>query len=187
MKIEGDKIILRDWEIADLDEYRYWNTDKHLWMDFDAPYFKKISAKEWEVFIPKLEKRIRENNFPSIRNRLVIADKQTNQFLGTVSWYFQEKETNWKSLGIIIFNEKYWTKGIGSEAFKLWIDYVFNSDKSLNRIDLRTWSGNKRMIRLAEKLGFKQEACFRSARIVNNEYYDSIAMGVLRSEWVKPY
>jgi putative hydrolase of HD superfamily len=36
----------------------------------------------------------------------------------------------------------------------------------LVRLGLDTWSGNVRMMRLAEKLGFVQEACFRMARIV---------------------
>lgn len=42
----------------------------------------------------------------------------------------------------------------------------YATDRSL---DLRTWSGNHGMMRLAEKLGFLQEACFRKARIVRGE------------------
>lgn len=38
-------------------------------------------------------------------------------------------------------------------------------------------------MRLAEKLGFKLEARFRNARIVNGSYFDSIGYGVLREEW----
>ena len=51
------------------------------------------------------------------------------------------------------------------------------------RLDLRTWGGHIGMIKLSEKLGFREEARFRKARIVENEYHDSIGMGILREEW----
>jgi len=66
---------------------------------------------------------------------------------------------------------------------ELWIDYLFRECKEIVRLDLRTWSGNKRMIHLSRKLGFKEEARFRKARIVDGNYYDSIGMGLLREEW----
>jgi len=87
------------------------------------------------------------------------------------------------SIGIAIYNENFWSKGIGFDALSLWIDYLFKQDKNLLRLDLRTWSGNFGMMKLAEKLGFKKEAVFRKARIVNDKYYDGIGYGILREEW----
>lgn len=103
--------------------------------------------------------------------------------IGTVSWYWQSKATNWKSIGIVIYDEQYWGKGIGTDSLKLWIDYLFETAKEITRLDLRTWSGNERMISLAKKIGFKEEARFRKARIINGLHYDSIGMGILREEW----
>ena len=48
---------------------------------------------------------------------------------------------------------------------------------------LATWSGNERMIRVGEKLGMKVEARIRKVRFYENNYYDSIRMGILREEW----
>lgn len=39
------------------------------------------------------------------------------------------------------------------------------------------------MMKLATKLGFQEEACFRKARIVKGEYFDSIGYGILREEF----
>jgi len=103
--------------------------------------------------------------------------------LGMVSWYWQSKETHWLSIGLVIYDAENWGKGIGYEALKLWIDYLFEANKNLVRMDLRTWSGNIGMMKLADKLGFKLEARFRNARIVNGKYYDSIGMGMLKNEW----
>jgi putative hydrolase of HD superfamily len=51
------------------------------------------------------------------------------------------------------------------------------------RLDLYTWSGNIGMQKTALKLGYKEEARFRNARIVEDIYYDSLGFGILRKEW----
>jgi len=182
MRLVGKRCVLRDWELKDLEVYRKYNTGHHLWMDLDGPYYAKASPSELEQLIQKIKKRIIDGNWQN-RIRIVIADKTTDQLLGTVNWYWQSKETNWKSIGIALFDEGVWGKGLGADALKLWVDYHFKQDETLVRLDIRTWSGNKGMIKLAEKIGFVQEACFRKARIVKGEYYDSIGFGILREEW----
>lgn len=87
-------------------------------------------------------------------------------------------------IGIVIFNEEYWGKGIGSTALKIWINEIFSENPKLVRLGLSTWSGNKRMMKLAEKLKLKKEAVYRKARIVNEQYYDSVSYGILREEWL---
>lgn len=89
----------------------------------------------------------------------------------------------WMEVGIVIFNENYWGKGIGYTGLRMWIDEIFSENPKLIRIGLSTWSGNLRMMRLAEKLGLKKEAVYRKARIVDHTYYDSVSYGILRDEW----
>lgn len=76
---------------------------------------------------------------------------------------------------------------MGYEAFGLWTEYLFQKMPELVRLDLRTWSGNLGMMRLAEKLGYQREAVFRKARIVKGKYYDGIGYGILREEWETMY
>ncbi len=103
--------------------------------------------------------------------------------IGRVNRYWQSKETNWLLLGIGIYDEKYWGKGIGAEAFNLWIEYLFREMPELVRLGFSTWSGNIGMIKLGQKLGFIEEARIRKARIVDDKYYDSLSYGILREEW----
>ncbi len=182
MKQES-RVILRDWLVKDLDEYAFWNTGKRKWMDYDAPYYSKPSAQETQRRVEEYERKISHNDWPIPRKQLVIASKNTDELIGTVSWYWQSEETNWKSIGIALYDEHHWGKGLGYEALYLWVTYLFRECKEIVRLDLRTWSGNKGMMRLAEKLGFREEARFRKARIVDGCYYDSIGMGILREEW----
>jgi len=55
-------------------------------------------------------------------------------------------------LGIVIFNENYWGKNIGYSALKMWITEKFYENPKLVRMGMSTWSGNERMMKLAEKL-----------------------------------
>lgn len=176
-------IVLRDWKLKDVNLYRQFNTGHHQWMDFNGPYYPNMSPEELEDEIKKKEKRIREQSFSNPRRNFVIANHADDIILGTVSCYWQSKETNWLSIGLAIYDEKQWGKGIGFQALQLWCDYLFRNMPELVRLDMRTWSGNHGMMKLAEKLGFKLEATFRKARIVKGEYYDSIGYGILREEF----
>ncbi len=127
------------------------------------------------------------SDWPVPRRCLVIAMADTDAFIGIVSWYWESEETNWLSLGIVIFDPACWSQGYGHEALGLWCQYLFDALPAIVRLDLRTWSGNHGMVRLAEKLGFVQEVRFRMARIVNGVYFDGLGYRVLRSEWETRY
>ena len=100
-----------------------------------------------------------------------------------MNWYWKSQETLWMEIGIVIFNEEYWGHGIGYTALKMWINEIFIQNPKIIRLGLSTWSGNERMMKLAEKLGLKKEAVYRKARIVDDRYYDSVSYGVLKEEF----
>jgi RimJ/RimL family protein N-acetyltransferase len=182
MEIIASNIKLRDWISDDIEVYKYWLEPQHEWHNLDGPYYK-ITLLQADQTIIELSRLIHNNSFPEPRTRLVIADNKSNTLIGIVSSYWQSKETNWLSAGISIYDPAYWGKGVGYEALQIWITYLFSSYPKIVRLDFRTWSGNKGMMKLAEKLGFKLEACFRNARIVDEKYFDGLAYGILRSEW----
>lgn len=39
-------------------------------------------------------------------------------------------------------------------------------------------------MKVAQRLGMKEEARIRKARMVEGVYYDAIKMGILREEWI---
>ncbi|SMO70353.1 GNAT family N-acetyltransferase [Melghirimyces algeriensis] len=101
---------------------------------------------------------------------------------GTVGRYWVDKETNWMEIGLVIFDSRYWSGGYGTEAFQMWIDYLFQNVDTV-RLGTSTWSGNERMIRLAARCGMVEEGRIRKAQIVEGAYYDSVKMGILKEEW----
>ncbi|MEH6940712.1 GNAT family N-acetyltransferase [Bacillus sp. JJ722] len=179
VEIRGNKVTLRMVTTDDLDSIYYWKFIE-----------KDKSAKKWNgPYIP--EKYITKAQFieewesnkellPNVPSKLIMT--VNNQFIGSVGAYWVDQNTNWLETGIVTYDKKYWNGGYGSEAYALWIDYLFENTR-LHRLGMSTWSGNERMIRVAEKLGMQVEARIREARIVDGKYYDAIKMGILRREW----
>ena len=82
-------------------------------------------------------------------------------------------------MGITLHQPHTWGKGIGTKVMSIWIEHLFNT-LNIVRVGYTTWSGNKGMIRIGEKLGMTMEAKIRKVRYYNGCYYDSIRMGLLK-------
>jgi len=186
LPLHGASISLRDWQLGDLEPYAYWLRPDHRWHELDGPYYHDLDEDEIPGVVEHKRAEI-EAAKRTPRNGLAIADAATDRLLGAVKWYWQSQETLWLSIGIVIYDPHDWGQGIGYQALGLWSEYLLASMPELVRLDLRTWSGNTGMMRLAEKLGYREEARFRMARIVNGRYYDGLGYGVLREEWIERY
>ncbi len=89
-----------------------------------------------------------------------------------------------KGIGVVIFEDEYLSKGFGTEALQLWINYLFtHSDE--HRLGLDTWSFNQRMLHVAEKLGFQLEGSQRELQFWQGQWLDLVHFGLLREEWEK--
>lgn len=187
IRIEGTRIVLRDATLDDLGPLAHWLQPGHRWREFDGPYYAKPTPEDVERMVASRRARIIDGELPTPREHLVIADRRTEALLGHVTWYLESQETNWLSVGIGLYDPQTWGKGLGYEALGLWGEYLFAAMPHLARLDLRTWSGNLGMMRLAGKIGFVEEARFRRARIVNGDYFDGMGYGVLREEWRERY
>lgn len=175
-------ILLRPITISDLKAYEYWKLPIHKYQKLNGPYFKKRTRDEVKAYIKRLNTIFQESIENPLPNRQLIVN-ESDKIIGEVSWYWKSEETLWMEIGIVIFDEKYWGKGIGFQAMNLWITQLFKTKKNIVRLGLTTWSGNIGMMKLSKKLGLKQEALYRKARIVNGVYYDSVSYGILREEW----
>ncbi len=174
-------IILRNLKISDLDEYFDLNKPSREYHKFNGPYYEKETEEELLERIEKMRTSLKKGEVSF--NKMIIANENNDEYIGEVTWHYKSKETNWIEIGIVVCNEKYWGKGVGAKALKLWVSKLFLEKTEIVRLGLTTWSGNERMMKLSEKLGFVCEARYRKARIVNGEYYDSVSYGVLREEW----
>ncbi len=178
----GRKVLLRDAVQADADAYVRWMREGE-WMKLDAP---------WEGnFVNETDAQIKErfsemfiNNRRTPRGRAIIATRK-NRPIGWVVRYTENRFYSVWWVGIDICEDDYLSRGYGSEALKLWVDYLF-SNSNIHKIALATYSFNRRMIRVAEKLGFKLEGIEHEVIYWNGEWVDKVRFGMLRREWEEP-
>jgi len=149
-------------------------TSNDEWTQFNGPYFP-YTHLPFEQFKRSTFRRLKEG----LDLQLVTVDDTP---IGTVNSYWECEATRWLEAGIVIYDSSYWGKGIAASALPLWISHLFASHE-IERVGMTTWSGNPRMMSLAFKIGFQQEARLRKVRYYQEKYYDSIKYGVLRSEW----
>lgn len=185
--IAGRRVCLRDMTLDDLPAWERWMLPGNAWQRLDGPYYPKPSVEDVTRLAAAARERIAASTLPDPRTRLVVAEIDTDRLLGMVTRYWESEETNWLSLGIVLYDPETWGRGYGYEALGLWCDYLLVAMPELARLDLRTWSGNLGMMALAGKLGFVEEARFRRARIVDGSHYDGMGYGILREEWLARY
>lgn len=157
------------WEIA-------FSDPEAEWTKLDGPYFHHDLPTK-EEFVNVVAYRDWINN----QNHLAIVND--DKIVGSVGARFEDGDLKrWIDMGITIYDANKWNHHMGSQALKLFISYLF-ATYNLPHVGLTTWSGNPRMMHVAQKVGMKQEACIRQVRYYNDQYYDSIKYGILRNEW----
>lgn len=157
------------WKIA-------YGQKENTWMNWNGPYFNNL-VYEKEEFINKVGKRWVEDG-------TAWCITYNNKIIGTVSYYYGDGELKrWIEVGVCIYDPEYWNKGISTIALTRWIDHLFEHVTELPHIGFTTWSGNKGMMRVGEKVGLSLEGRIRKVRYWQDQYWDSIKYGVLREEW----
>ncbi len=96
---------------------------------------------------------------------------------------FLYKNDNNATFAIGIWDAACYSKGIGSEATKLVLEYAFLVLK-LHRVDLKVLDYNKRGIRCYEKCGFKRDGVLRENAYIEGQYHSDIIMSILESEYI---
>ena len=117
--------------------------------------------------------------------RTFEIDTLDNCHIGTVSCYptgpdFQhvswkdagDAEEFWYTLGIVICESTLWRKGYGTQALTAFCKHFINH--GIPNLRLQTWSGNVRMVRCAEKIGFVEVNRIVGNRHIRGGIYDGL-------------
>ena len=153
-----------------------YTSENPEWSKYNAPYFNEYKFIDFDVFLLTNHHEF----YLSDRCCGIFVD---SKLIGIVTRHWECFATRWLEIGIIIYDESYWSCGIGQTALKKWIKDCFIKYPEIERVGLTTWSGNHGMMRLAEKLGLILEGRLRKVRYYNGSYYDSVKYGILREEF----
>jgi RimJ/RimL family protein N-acetyltransferase len=177
--LEGKNIYLRPLDMDDLETFYVWfnNPDLRQYLLLPFPITK---AGEQDF----LEKAMRDEN----NVILSIIVKKGDKLIGNIGLHQMHTPVNKVSkramLGIAIGDLEEASKGFGTEAIKLMLDYGFNS-LNLHRIELTVFDFNERAFKAYKKIGFKEEGTKREALYLKGKYHDLIMMAILKKEWKK--
>lgn len=180
MQLKYKNIILRDTIKQDLEDYIRWNTTETEWQNWDAPW-ENDSNVPFSEQVASAERYVNhciasaENN--AVRRSFEICTEDSTH-IGWINRYYINDNYSWTqdeantAIGIDIPSVEQRGRGYGENALKCFIQYL--SENGIDTIYTQTWSGNERMVHLAEKLGFAE--CDRKAgiRLVDGKRYDAV-------------
>jgi RimJ/RimL family protein N-acetyltransferase len=175
-RIVGRHVVLRPAVEADIADYERWQDPNLAAHRFDGPWFKDDGGP---TLAELCRKRIESQRPPYSRLEVALLD---GTHVGSVVVYHKPDDEHMTEVGISIYEDRFWSKGIGYEALALWVDSLFR-ERGFTRIGFSTWSSNERMMRLGARLGFKLEGTIRNGCEVEGRFYDRLKFGLLRSEW----
>lgn len=181
MKIAFENGILRDMIASDVKDYVRWFTTETDWSNTDAPWEgieeEEKTERHWRKYYESVK------DLPDSLPRRKFEIERNGRHVGWVNAYFIDENYEWigekkaeqtvrLAVGIDLCEPDIWGNGVGTNALRAFIRYCFAN--GTNELYTQTWSGNVRMLRCAEKLGFA--ICNRvvGIREVNGKTYDAL-------------
>lgn len=189
MLITLDGVTLRDYRLSDVeDEVRWTNVDTD-WFYADTPWMvmERVDAEELRADMAEILENMTED---AIRWRFEL--EEDGRHIGMLSSYFLDESFEpvpWeatdqslnavengavRALGIEICEPDCWGRGVGARALTAFMEYYRGLGE--RRFLLETWSGNRRMLGCAEKLGFSVVRRKPGAYVVDGKDYDALIL-----------
>ncbi len=184
MEIKFENIILRDMIQSDIEDYVRWFTVEREWENWDAPWEKEDTTEEaeregWTKYyesVKELPDDVRRWKFEIEWNGRHIGWVSSYAITASYEWIassdIKEEQKVYRAIGADICESDVWGKGAGTDALHAFIKYYL--EDGVSELYTQTWSGNTRMIRCAEKLGFVECNRYVGIREVEGKTYDGL-------------
>lgn len=179
LELKGDLIYLKKLDPEYADEY---------WANMNNCSIESMVFTGTQQIFSKSDTDAYLQSICSDRNRIdfLIFSKQSNKAVGEVVINDIYRNNRSANIRIAINRKEDFSKGYGSEAIILALNYGFGM-LNLHRIELEAFPFNERAIHVYEKIGFKREGIRRDGWFYNHKYYDMITMSILEDEFREKY
>jgi RimJ/RimL family protein N-acetyltransferase len=174
IKLAGKRVSLAPVERDDAELWRRWLNDIEVSLPLGDEVYNAVTTESMAADYEDIAK----NGDPVF----TIVLNETGAAIGRCL-LFNVDRTNWTAMiGIFIGEKDCWSKGLGTEALELLLDYCFNL-LNFHSVTLGAYSFNARAIACYQKVGFREIGRRREARIIGGSKYDIIMMDMLESEF----
>jgi len=173
--IEGTLVNLRAPELTDVERDLAWINDREVTQFLNMRYPMSLAAEE--AWLRDLVSR------PMSHKHATFAiETKDGRHIGNTDLFGVQPENRCATLGIMIGEKEYWSKGYGTDAMRMLLRFGFE-EMNLHRIELTVDARNERAQACYRKCGFVEEARLRQHRFTDGEFQDTLWMGILRDEW----
>ena len=170
-KMIGEKVYLSPLNPDDYEKYTKWLNNKNI-AQYISIYNGMVSLSGEKEYLENMSKK--EFNY-------AIVTLSNDELIGSISFNEIDYKNGTATLGIFIGEEDNLSKGYGSDAINLLIDFAFN-ELRLHSIILTVHSNNLRAIKCYTKCGFKEFGRRHEALYKNGEYVDLIYMEIINKK-----
>ncbi len=118
---------------------------------------------------------------PGYRVRVVIVPNDTNEVVGECILKITEEEPQQGELTYVL-HPAHHGKGYATEAVRAFIHYAFDTIR-LHRVTATIFAEHTASIKVAERVGMRQEAYFRQSVLRDGRWVDDTVYALLREEW----
>ena len=173
-KIPGERIYLSPIDTGDAEIYTKWLNDIKVtrWLGGHGSVYSLPAERAW---LEGATKDVHNYQF-------AIILRDGNRLLGNIGLMDLNQICRRATLGIFIGQAEDRSKGYGTEALRLLVDYGFKW-LNLRNIDLYVHSGNARAIACYKKAGFREYGRRHGAVFSDGQWHDNVMMEVLAADW----
>lgn len=184
VEIRHADIILRDYLATDIADDIRWMTEETSWHKWDAPWEMEAALKKFDPIkftAGTLEYLNRHRSHELLRTAFEVCTCK-GIHIGGCNSYAIDANYEWmksienhrgpRAVGISICESSHWSKGYGTQILVAFIKYLL--EQGIPALYTQTWSGNQRMVGLAQKLGFEICQSIKDKRHINGIYFDGL-------------
>lgn len=176
MKVEGEKVYIRETLEADWEIFAYWETKPEV-----TEFFTINEGRD----LMEVADEIRGRAEDPTQMDLTICIKNNDAPIGRV--YISRIDPHYDSLDITrIYIGEVGLRGLGlgEDAFRTVLRWAFD-DMKCERVTLDYMTGNEKAHNLYLKVGLTDEGCMRHGGKKDGRYIDLNLMSILRDEYYK--
>lgn len=184
MRLETERLILRDWVQTDLTDLVEGLNDLNVarWLAYVPHPYTRQDAEKWINFCMALAQKQEKRD----AYEFAIILKQEERAIGGLS-INRINQVHGTAGGGIWLNSKYQGRGYGSEAFSEKIRFAFE-DLNLRRLENGYFPENSASLAMQQRFGFKLEGEKRRAYccMADGKFKNECITGLLKEEWIRP-
>ena len=170
--LEGKKVNLRPLDSEnDVEVVTRWRNDPEV-RHFVCECFPRTKKDELEWLNEKSD------------NNIVLAiDTKKGNFIGIMDIHRINHLSRTATTGAMIGEKNYWSKGFGTDAKMILLNYAFNT-LNLRKIGSRVFNFNNRSINYSKRCGYKEEGVLKKEHFIDGNYVDEILLAVFREDFL---